>query len=125
MYTKMGLTKHKLSDLLMSDKSVPEKVKAPALRYGYVKICASYMQQQWINNKLIKTVENSITDKEKNNLENFAKPTEGYDHCGIRDHKSNVPPAGPENVAVPSEFEPWADAYKMLNWIGLDYYDGF
>lgn len=83
------------------------------------------MREQWITNKLIKTADNTLTDKERDNLKNFAKPTEGYDHCGIKDHKS--PPDGidPFNVPVPSEFEDWADVYKMLNWIGLDYYDGF
>lgn len=36
MYENMGLTKHRLSELLMTDNSDPKKPKEPALKNGIV-----------------------------------------------------------------------------------------
>lgn len=83
------------------------------------------MVEQWITNKLINSPTNSMTAAQKKDLTYFSKPTEGYDHCGIYDFVSPQGGDPPEIVGVPSEFEPWGDAIKMLNWINNNYYDGF
>lgn len=133
MWEKMGLTKHRLSNLLLpqikepkdGEEADPTKKDKPKLRNGIVKVCASYMVKQWIDNRIIDPAANKSSSEEKADLEKFSKPTEAFDHCGIMDHKSVEAPAPPEPVALPSEFEPWSDAYKMLNWLQLFGYDGF
>lgn len=36
-----------------------------------------------------------------------------FDHCGANDIK------GGGTISLPSKYEPWSDAAKFLNWLGL------
>jgi len=122
MYNNMGLKSQKLSELLGGD---PTKSVAPSLTKGIIKICASYMSEMWISNKLLDSYDNTIPEKDRKNITKFSEPTIGYDHCGINDYKSPEDPLDPEPIPIPSRFEPWSDAVKMLNWMGLDFHEGF
>jgi hypothetical protein len=58
MYNKMGIQSQKLSVFLGGDQTAENK--DPTLTRGIVKICASYLSEMWITNKLLINEENTL-----------------------------------------------------------------
>lgn len=57
-------------------------------------------------------------------LKKLGQPSKFLDHCGAYDFKGKKE-EDREIVFEPSRHEPWSDASKFLNYLGIEFLDGF
>jgi hypothetical protein len=57
------------------------------------------------------------------NMKTLGDKTYIFDHCGAYDIKNES--GDSPVIELGSRFEPWSDAAKFLNWLGLLRLDGF